>query len=305
MPSWQAWCLDGAFRFFLKRHGDKPVDLARVRVPMYKPPRRALHVPDGFRVTPLREDGLHFDVIDRVEARATPPATIVLYLHGGGYFFGSPQTHRQIIIAMARAFAAPAYGLYYRLAPEHPFPAAVEDAARAYRWLTDRHPGARIVLAGDSAGGGLAIVTALGARDAGLPLPAGIVAFSPWTDLAVSGPSVDANARSCAMFTPKGVRTGAALYLAGADPRDPRASPLYADLKGLPPMLLFASRQEILLDDTLRLAQRAQAAGVAVEVVLRDRLPHVWPVFVRLLPEGREALAKVADFARAIAPGAA
>ena len=290
MPSWQAWCLNGAFRFFMKRHGDKPVDLKRARASMVNPPKRALHVPDGFRVTELREDGLHFDVIDKTEPRTSAPATVVLYLHGGGYFFGSPRTHRQIIIAMARTFAAPAYGLYYRLAPEHPFPAAVEDAARAYRWLIGKHPGAHIVLAGDSAGGGLAIVTAIGARDAGLPPPAGIIGFSPWTDLAVTGASVESNARSCAMFTPGGVRTGAGLYLGTADPRDPRASPLYADLKGLPPMLLFASRHEILLDDTLRLAERARAAGVPVEIVLRDRLPHVWPIFVRILPEGREAI---------------
>lgn len=300
MPSWQAWCLNGAFRFFMKRHGDKPVDLKRARASMVNPPKRALHIPAGFRVTELREGSLHFDVIDRTEPRTAPPSTVVLYLHGGGYFFGSPRTHRQIIIAMARTFAAPAYGLFYRLAPEHPFPAAVEDALHAYRWLLARHPGARIVLAGDSAGGGLSIATAVGARDAGLPLPAGIIGFSPWTDLAVSGASVDANARSCAMFTPNGVRRGATLYLGTADPRHPLASPLYADLHGLPPMLLFASRQEILLDDTLRLAERARAAGVSVEVILRDRLPHVWPIFVRILPEGREAIARVAEFARTI-----
>ena len=156
------------------------------------------------------------------------------------------------------------------------------------------------MLAGDSAGAGLAIATALGARDSGLPAAKAIVAFSPYADLAVTGASVEANAKSCAMFTPRGIREAAALYLAGADARDPRASPLYADLKGLPPMLLFASRHEILRDDTLRLAERAKAAGVKVELIVRDRLPHVWPVFVTLLPEARDAFATVTAFAREV-----
>src|SRR5690606_8240636 len=121
------------------------------------------------------------------------------------------------------------YGLDYRLAPEHPFPAAVEDATAAYRWLRNRYPKARLVLAGDSAGGGLAVVTAVAARDAGLPMPSALVLFSPWTDLASTGRSLETNARSCAMFTPKGIRTGAGVYLGNADPGDPRASPLYAD----------------------------------------------------------------------------
>ncbi len=302
MTSWQAWLLNGACRFFMKRHGDKPINLAQIRVRTENPSRHALMVPKGFRIDELCvESGLSFDVADCDEHRADPPATVVLYLHGGGYFHGSPKTHRQIIIAMAKVFGAPCYGLDYRLAPEHPFPAAVDDAARAYRWLIERHPGAQIVLAGDSSGGGLAVVTGMGARDAGLRPPAAIVAFSPWTDLAVTGPSVEGNARRCAMFTPKGLRQGASIYLGGADPRDPRASPLYGDLSGLPPMLLFASRHELLLDDTTRLAERARAAGVEVELVLRDRLPHAWPVFVPFLPEGREAIQTVAHFARRIA----
>jgi acetyl esterase/lipase len=302
MASWQAWLFDGVLRWTLKRHGDKPIDLAQVRARTNHPPRSALIVPKGFRVDELRtEEGLSFDVADRAGRPADAPATAVLYLHGGGYFFGSPKTHRQIIIAMAKVFGGPCYGLDYRLAPEHPFPAAVEDAHHAYQWIAEQHPEARIVLAGDSAGGGLAIVTAMHVRDAGLRAPAAIVAFSPWTDLAVTGPSVWSNERRCAMFTPKGLQQGASIYLGGADPRDPRASPLYGDLSRLPPMLLFASRHELLLDDTMRLAERARASGVEVDLVLRDSLPHVWPVFLRLLPEGREAIQSVALFARQIA----
>jgi monoterpene epsilon-lactone hydrolase len=301
MLSWQAMILNGFFRFTMKRHGKKPINLARLRAMTKNPPRSALAVPSGYTVENLRnEQGLEFDVADSSSPRTIPPSSIVLYLHGGGYLFGSPKTHRQVLIAMAKAFQAPVYGLDYRLAPEHPFPAAVEDAAKAYEWLLIRHPEAAIVLAGDSAGAGLAIATAVGVRDGGMKQPKAIVAFSPYSDLAVTGASVEANAKSCAMFTPRGVREAAAMYLAGANARDPRASPLYADLAGLPPMLLFASRHEILRDDTLRLAERASAAGVKVELVVRDRLPHVWPVFVTLLPEARDAFATVTAFARQI-----
>jgi len=293
--------LNGFFRLTMKRRGRKLIDIEWLRGMTRNTPARTLAVPQGYEVESVRSDqGLDFDVADQSAPRKASAATIVLYLHGGGYVFGSPKTHRQVLFAMARAFDAPVYGLDYRLAPEHPFPAAVEDAANAYQWLLARHPQAAIVLAGDSAGAGLAIATAIGVRDSGLRQVLAIVAFSPYSDLAVTGASVEANAKSCAMFTPRGIREAAALYLAGADARDPRASPLYADFKGLPPMLMFASRHEILRDDTLRLAERASAAGVKVELVLRDRLPHVWPVFVNLLPEAREAFAAVTEFARQV-----
>ena len=301
MLSWQAMLLNGFFRLTMKRHGKKPIDLERLRAMTKNTPRRALAVPPGYKVENLHTDqGLEFDIADQAAPRTHASSTVVLYLHGGGYIFGSPKTHRQVLLAMAKAFDAPVYGLDYRLAPEHPFPAAVEDAAKAYRWLRTQFPQGSIVLAGDSAGAGLAIATAIGVRDSGLPAAKAIVAFSPYSDLAVTGESVEANAKSCAMFTPRGIREAAALYLAGANSRDPRASPLYAEFKGLPPMLLFASRHEILRDDTLRLAERAAAAGVNVELVVRDRLPHVWPVFVNILPEAREAFATVTAFARQI-----
>ncbi len=301
MRSWQALALDGVLRLWMKRHGNKPIDLERLRASTENPPKLSLRIPNGFKIDAARSDeGLRFDVADRMAARTAAPPAAVLYFHGGGYLFGSPRTHRQVLIAMAQAFGSPAYGPYYRLAPKHPFPAAVEDAAHAYRWLISQYPRTKLILSGDSAGAGLALVTAIAARDSGLRLPAAIVGFSPYADLAVTGDSVEANAKSCAMFTPRGVREAAALYLNGADPRDPRASPLYADLTGLPPMLLFASQHEILRDDTLRLAERASAAGVRVQLVVRDKLPHVWPVFVTLLPEARDAFGTVANFARTV-----
>jgi epsilon-lactone hydrolase len=293
--------LNGFLRFTMKRHGKRGIDLKRLRSTSENPPRMALAIPAGFKIDSVRSDqGLQFDLVSAIASQPASPSSVVLYLHGGGYLFGSTKTHRQVLIATAKAFAAPVYGLDYRLAPEHPFPAAFEDAVLAYRWLLDQHPNTDIVLAGDSAGAGLAIATALAIRDKHWPAPKAIVGFSPYSDLAVTGASVDANAKSCAMFTPRGVREAAAMYLAGADARDPRASPLYGDLSGLPPMLLFASRHEILRDDTLRLAERASAAGVEVELIVRDRLPHVWPVFVNLLPEARDAFAAVKSFAQRI-----
>lgn len=298
MISWQAMALNSFLRLTMKRQGRKPINLTRLRESTSNPSRFTLSIPAEYSVTTLRSDtGLSFDLVEARERSATFAKLLVLYLHGGGYIFGSPRTHRQALVAMAQAFAAPVYGLDYRLAPEHPFPAAVEDAERAYAWLLTRHPGSEIVLAGDSAGGGLAIATAISTRDAGLKRAAAIIAFSPYSDLAITGASVEANARSCTMFHPASVREAAAMYLAGADPRDPRASPLYGNLSGLPPMLLFVSRHEVLRDDTLRLAERATAAGVEVELVVRDRLPHVWPIFVPMLPEAREAFARVAAFA--------
>lgn len=303
MASWQAFLINGILRVAMKRHGDKPVDLARIRKSTLNPPKRSLHIPAGWRIDELREHvpghaaPLSFDIATATSWPKAEPHDVVLYLHGGGYFFGSPKTHRQIIIAMAKAFGGPCYGLDYRLAPEHRFPAAVDDAIAAYRWVIARHPKARLVLAGDSAGGGLAVTTAVAARDLGLPSPTSMVLYSPWTDLAATGRSIEANARRCAMFTPGGIAKGAGVYLGDADPRDPRASPLYADLAGLPPMLIFASRDEILLDDSVRLAEKARAAGVEVELALADGVPHVWPVFHRLLPEGRRALEDVARFA--------
>jgi len=299
MPSFKAWMLNAIFRATMKRHGDHPLDVAYARATVGTPLPQMLRVPADMRVDEIAgPGGLPIDVADAGSPRRGEPANVVYYLHGGGYFFGSPKTHRQIVIALARTIEGPAYALDYRLAPEHPFPAALDDATATYRWLLTRHPGARIVIAGDSAGGGLALATMIAAREAGLKLPAAFIGYSPWTDLSATSDSVDTNAGRCVMFMPRGIREAAQLYTDGRhDPRDPRISPLYADLAGLPPMLLFASTHEILRDDTLRLTEKARAQGVKVELIVRENLPHVWPIFVRLTPEGIEALQAVKAFA--------
>lgn len=223
----------------------------------------------------------------------------VLYLHGGGYVIGSVRTHRVLMAGLSRASGARVLGLEYRLAPEHPFPAAVEDAVAAYRWLLRQGyaPG-RIAVAGDSAGGGLAVAMLAQARSYGLPLPAAAVCFSPWVDLEGIGDSMTANAGSSDMVERDGLLFMANAYLNGANPRAPLAAPLYADLRGLPPTLIQAGGAETLLDDSTRLADAARAAGVAVELDVWDDMIHVWQLFAPMLPEGRQALAQAGAFIR-------
>ncbi|MBI5335669.1 MAG: alpha/beta hydrolase [Burkholderiales bacterium] len=224
------------------------------------------------------------------------PQRTVLYLHGGGYFFCNLDTHRPVCSYLARVAQAQVLSVDYRLAPEHPFPAAVDDALAWYRKLLD--DGIRpenLVIAGDSAGAGLALATLLAARDAGLPMPACALLFSPWVDLACAGETMQTLAKADVMFQPHLLPQAAALYLDGRAADEPLASPLYGDLHGLPPMLIHASNHEVLLADSLRLHGRAQAAGVSSELIRRDRLPHVWPTMV-MLPEARASLKQSAAF---------
>lgn len=221
---------------------------------------------------------------------------ILLYLHGGGYFACSAETHRAITAYFAthgfRVFAA-----NYRLAPEHRFPAAVDDAVAAYRGLlAEGHSPQRIVVAGDSAGGGLALSLMLVLRAAGTPLPAAAALFSPWTDLAATGDSIRTNAKRCALFHGPDIGPSARYYLGDSDPRNPLASPLYADLAGLPPLLIHVGADECLRDDSTRLAEKARAAGVAVELKVWPVVPHVWQLAPQLIPEARQSLRESAEF---------
>ncbi len=211
---------------------------------------------------------------------------VTMYLHGGAYQLGSPATLRHLVALLSAAAQARAFSVDYRLAPEHPFPAAVDDAVAAYRWLLAAgHDPASVAIAGDSAGGGLALATLVALRDSGDPLPAAAVAISPWTDLALTGESLRTRADADVMLKPDGMPQTAALYLAGADPRHPYASPLYAELHGLPPILIHVGDAEVILDDSTRFAARARAAGVNVTLEIWDDMPHVFQAFAGLLPE--------------------
>jgi epsilon-lactone hydrolase len=222
---------------------------------------------------------------------------VILYLHGGGYVMGSINTHRAMIARIARASHAKALALDYRMAPEHPFPAAVDDACAAYRWLIAQEykPG-RIVIAGDSAGGGLTLATLLALRDSGAPLPAAAVPISPWTDLEGTGASVETRAGADPMVDKEGLLRMGRMYIGDRNPKNPLASPIYADYKGLPPMLIQVGDAEILLDDATRVAERAQAAGVKVELEAWPEMFHVWHVFAKILPEGQQAIDRIGEY---------
>jgi len=241
-------------------------------------------------------------VADSVPAEwVVPPGVlterVILYLHGGGYNSGSINSHRSLAADIANTAQARALIIDYRLAPENPFPAAVQDATSAYRWLLANNVAPEhIVVAGDSAGGGLALAMLVALRDAGEPLPAAVVCLSPWTDLAAAGESWSAKANIDLMLDPGSVLKSAQLYLGDADPRTPLASPLYAGLRGLPPLLIQVGTDEILLSDSTRLAERAQAAGVAVTLEVWEGMQHVWQFVAGILPEGRQAIDRIGEF---------
>ncbi|MFJ1755527.1 alpha/beta hydrolase [Kitasatospora sp. NPDC088134] len=221
----------------------------------------------------------------------------LLYLHGGGYLVGSPDTHAGLAGELARRAGLHAVSLDYRLAPEHVFPAAVDDGLAAYRELLATGTDPRtLVLAGDSAGGALALATLLAARAAGLPQPAAVVLFSPWVDLALRGGSLRTKADADRIFTEADLRAYAAHYLGAADPENPLASPLYADLTGLPPLLIQVGANELVLDDAVRLAARAGAADVDVTLEIGGNLPHVFQHHYGRLEEADAALDRAAAF---------
>jgi acetyl esterase/lipase len=287
MPSWQSYLVHPFLRLFVKRRLASAASAMDARAILGNP----LPPIPGANFSPSRQGGVAGEW-----ARGEAGAANLLYLHGGGYFTCSPQTHRSITGAFAiRGFAV--FTPDYRLAPEHPFPAAVEDGLNAYRGMLARGPAEKLVIAGDSAGGGLALATLLAAKSNKMPMPGCVILFSPWTDLSCSGASVQSNAERDSMLYAPRMQEGAAIYLAGADPKDPLASPLYGDLAGLPPLLIQVSDMEVLLDDSTRLAERARAAGVQVELTIWPNLPHVWQVSQMLLPEARKALDEAAAFA--------
>ena len=226
--------------------------------------------------------------------RPEGPERRLLYLHGGGFVACSPKSHRPVTGALAeRGFTI--FAADYRLAPEHPFPAGVEDACAAWNALAALGPAA---IAGDSAGGNLALVAMLAARDRGLPLPTAAALFSPVTDFLAEDGSRVSNARRDAMFDPRALINLGPMYLGGADPADPRISPLFADLAGLPPLLFHVGEREVLRDDSVRMAEKVRAAGVTVSLTVFPVVAHVWQFAHSMLPEARRSLDAAAEFLR-------
>jgi epsilon-lactone hydrolase len=254
-------------------------------------------VPSDVTVEPVAAGGV------RAEWTSTPgdaSDAAILYLHGGGYVIGSLDSHRHLVAAAGRAAGCWALALDYRLAPEHPFPAAVEDAVAGYRYLLGRgiKPG-RVAIAGDSAGGGLVVAAMLAIREAGLPQPGCGWCISPWVDMEASGETMTSKSATDPTVQREGILDMARLYLNGADPRSKLAAPIYADLSGLAPLLIQVGAAETLLDDAIRLARLAGAADVYVDLQIWPEMVHVWHLFHPELTAGRQAIAAGGAFVRA------
>ncbi|WP_159350918.1 alpha/beta hydrolase [Roseomonas harenae] len=253
-------------------------------------------LPSDVRVEPADADGVP------AEWTTTPgadPARVILFLHGGGYVSGSIASHRHMIAQAGRSAGASTLALAYRLAPEHPFPAALEDALAGYRYLLAQgFEPAHIAIAGESAGGGLAVAALVRLRESGMPLPACAWLSSPWVDLENTGVTMDTKAAVDPLISKPYLTELAAIYLQGTDPRTPAASPLHADLRGLPPLLIQVGTAETLLDDAVRLAGRAAAADVRVTLQAWPHMIHAWHLFHPQLEAGRRALAAVGAFVR-------
>lgn len=255
----------------------------------FRPPR-------GIRIQEVKEkDGVCGEWLAPSELQL--PQAALLFFHGGGYVACSARTHRPITATLAQEIGCRVFSLDYRLAPEHPFPAAVEDAIAAFKWLiaSGIKPG-NIAVAGDSAGGGLAIALLVGLRQQGIALPACVACIAPLVDLV--GDYTLTNPKSCAMFFPEDGLAFARIYLNGASPKSELASPLLADLRGMPPLLIQVADKELLFDDAVRLHKKASASGVDSRLHIYPGLPHDWHMFIENVPEAREALQEIADFVK-------
>ncbi len=286
-----------ALRFALRllkdrrRHRHLPIETVRRRLKLLEP--LVPGPPAGTLTEAIDADGVR---AVRIVAPQSRDDVCILHFHGGGYVVGTAPLYRDFTWRIG--VAACAWVLYfdYRLAPEHPFPAALDDAVKVYRWLAGRIDPRRIAVMGDSAGGGLALGTLFRLRDEGIALPGAAVAISPWTDLALTGESLTSNAAADPMMDATALPSIADCYLSGADARNPYASPLYGDASGLPPTLIQVGSDEILRDDGLRMAARLKAAGCKVEIEIWPRMPHAWHLYARILPEGRKAIENVGRF---------
>jgi epsilon-lactone hydrolase len=223
----------------------------------------------------------------------------IVYLYGGGYVISSPHSRRKLAGHLTNASRARGLVPRYHLAPERPFPSAVEDAAADYRWLLDKgYRPERVVIAGDSSAGGLAVATMLKLREDGTPLPAGGVPISPWVDLACTGETLETNAKADLTATKASLMRMASQYLDGANPRTPLASPLYADLSGLPPLLIVVGGDEVLLDASVRLARAAGMAGVDTTLYIGDGMQHIFPIYCGMIPEADAAVTMIGAWIR-------
>ncbi len=254
---------------------------------------------DAATVAPVDANGVPGEWVTVAES---DPNRRLLYVHGGGYVIGSPVTHRRLCEDIARAAGCAVLNLDYRLAPQNPYPAAVDDAIEGLKFIQGNGPNGAgaadsVFVAGDSAGGGLTLATLLAARERGVDQPNAAIGISAWTDLAITGESIQTRADADPLITDASMVQGmATAYLGSTDATDPLASPLYADYAGLPPLLLQVGDAEVLLSDTTRVTEKARAAGVDVVEEVWDEMFHVWHAFAPMLPEGQAAIERIGEF---------
>jgi epsilon-lactone hydrolase len=295
--SLRAELLRAGLRIFLKRR-TKNLDLAAWRRQMRATEKLVPRPPARSQSSEIKIGAL---TMQRVVTPLSRPERAVLYLHGGGYVSGGPAHYRHFVWRIADALAATVWVLAYRLAPEHPFPAALEDATAAYAYLAGQAYDTRaLFVMGDSAGGGLVLALLLKLRNEDISLPRAAVALSPWTDLALTGPSLEENADADPMLNAGDMPEIAQLYLGGTDPRMPYASPLYGDAARLPPVLIQVGSDEILRDDAVRMAEKLKHDNPKSRLEVWHRMPHGWQLCVPFLPEARRAIGNIADFVAAM-----
>jgi len=299
--SWQAWLIGLRLRWANRRRAPAGLGhddyVAYVRRSFDSMVRQIPKISRRTTYDPVDDNGVkgRWLIADGVA-----PVRTLYYLHGGGYVWGSPDTHSDLAMRLSRAMQARVFLLDYRLAPEHPCPAAIEDAVAGWHWLLKQEAvdPASTVIAGDSAGGGLSLATLVALRDAGAPLPAAGCLIAPWADLTGAAPSIDANDPHDPILSAEGVRTIASAYHGELSAGDPKPSPLFAPFDGLPPLLIQVGSREILHDDSMRLAEKVRAAGGTARLDVWPKMPHVWHMIAFLLPEARKAIADMAAFAK-------
>ena len=300
--SWRNRIITWMLRKWIKPGSLRIQDVAASRAQTERVPFRA-KLAAGWRIRLADDFPLKGEWVEPIAANHPARTRCILYLHGGAYIAMSPRTHRSLTSRLATWSDSRLFALDYRLAPEHPFPAALDDAVAAYHALIAAGtPPSRIVVAGDSAGGGLALALLVALRDAADPLPAAAVLFSPWTDLAVTGRSIIDNDAVDPLFFGAWIARQPRHYLGDTLATNPLASPVYADLSGLPPLLIQVGDSEVLLDDSRRVAENAARSGVDVKLRVWHGVPHGWQIFAPILPEGRTALREAGAFIYGMLP---
>lgn len=295
-PAWKRWLSVRAYGF-VTRHlfpADASPLVMRARFERFaRTPREKLQ--RKYPNLVFEDHGFGEREMESVSA-VQSPSCVLMHLHGGAYFMGTPASYRSRSMRLSYRCNAEVFAPDYRLAPEHPAPAALEDALDAWCEVRRLRPGVPMFVSGDSAGGGLAIALMVALRDQGLPLPHGAVLFSPWTDMTASGASFDDNDGNDVWLSRAHCEQWARYYVGEGDPRDPRVSPLHASLEGLPPMLLLVGDQEVLLDDARQAHEHALAAGVVSTLHVGREMQHDWPLTLPWLDESRDAWSSVAAF---------